>query len=118
SGAWVSSTIDLLRFLGGVDGFTSRPDILKPSSIVQMTSHANGADACSAGACYYAGGWLVRPLGNGAIWSHGGTLPGSTGMLIRSYDGFALAGLINTRSLTANLESELYNALWSGLNNV
>lgn len=118
SGAWVSSTIDLLRILGGVDGRTSRPDILKPQTIAEMTSKKNGATVCVADACYYAGGWFVRPMGGDAIWWHGGTSPGTTAMLIRSFDGFAMAGLINTRSLTANLETELYNALWSGLNNV
>jgi hypothetical protein len=36
-------------------------------------------------------------------------------MLVRTYHNFALVGLFNTRSLTADLEGELYNALWNGL---
>src|SRR5215211_3724603 len=43
-GAWVSSTIDLLRFLGGVDGRPNRPDILSPGLVAAMTS--DGALLC------------------------------------------------------------------------
>jgi N-acyl-D-amino-acid deacylase len=113
SGAWVSSTIDLLRFVGGVDGHTDPADILSAQLITEMTSKA-GPALCS-GACYWAQGWLVRPTGGDATWSHGGTLPGTTGMLVRSYHNFALVGLFNTRSLTADLEGELYAALWNAL---
>ena len=118
SGAWVSSTVDLLRFLGGVDGRANRPDILRAGLVAQMTSASKGAQVCGNGACYYAGGWFVRPTGTDATWWHGGTLPGTTGMLVRSFHNFAMVGLFNTRSLTANLEQELYDALWSGLTNV
>jgi N-acyl-D-amino-acid deacylase len=113
SGAWVSSTIDLLRFVGGVDGRANRPDILSGGLVTEMTT--NGATVCASGACYYAGGWVVRPTQGDATWSHGGTLPGTTAMLVRTYHNFSLVALINTRSLTANLEAELYKALWNGL---
>jgi CubicO group peptidase (beta-lactamase class C family) len=115
SGAWVSSTIDLLRFLGGVDGRSNRPDILSAGTIAQMTSASNGAPVCGNGTCYYSGGWFVRPMAFDATWWHGGTLPGTTAMLIRTSHNFAMVGLFNTRSLTANLEQELYDALWDAL---
>ena len=57
----------------------------------------------------------MRPTEGDATWSHGGTLPGTTAMLVRSYHNFALVGLFNARSLTADLEGELYNALWNAL---
>ncbi len=113
SGAWVSSTVDLLRFLGGVDGRASRPDILGPGIVAEMTG--TGPVVCSSGACYYAAGWVVRPTQGDANWSHGGTLPGTTAMLVRTYHDFSMVALINTRSLTANLEAELNAALWAGL---
>ena len=116
SGAWVSSTVDLMRFLGGVDGRADRPDILSPALIAQMTS--TGPLVCANGACYYAFGWTVRPTQGQAIWSHGGTLPGSTAMLVRTHNNVSMVGLFNTRSLTANLEQELYNALWNALDGV
>ena len=118
SGAWVSSTIDLLRFLGGVDGLANRPDILRADVITQMTSVTNGSTVCGGGACYYAGGWFVRPMAFDAIWWHGGTLPGTTAMLIRTSNNFAMVGLLNTRALTGGLELPLYDALWDALDAV
>ena len=53
-GGWVSSTIDLLRFVNGVDGRTSPPDMLSKALVTEMTS--NGVTVCPDGACYYAGG--------------------------------------------------------------
>jgi N-acyl-D-amino-acid deacylase len=116
SGAWVSSTVDLLRFLGGVDGRANRPDILSAALVAEMVS--DGAAVCPDGACYYGAGWFVRPSQGDANWWHGGTLPGTTSMLVRTYHNFSLVGLFNTRSLTANLEAELYAALWNALEGV
>jgi CubicO group peptidase (beta-lactamase class C family) len=109
SGAWVSSTVDLLRFVTGVDGRGKRTPILSSALVGEMTN--SGAQVCSNGSCYYAAGWFVRPAGGDANWWHGGTLPGTTAMLVRTYHNFAWIGLLNARSLTANLESELDAAL-------
>ena len=109
SGAWVSSTVDLLRFLGGVDGRPNRPDILSAELVEQTTSY--GAQVCATGACYYAAGWFVRPTQGDANWWHGGTLPGTTAMLVRPYTNFSWVGLLNARSFSANLEAELDAAL-------
>ncbi len=113
SGGWISSTIDLLRFVGGVDGRANRPDILPAALVAEMTS--NGPTVCVSGACYWGLGWLVRPTQGDASWTHGGSLPGTTAMLVRSYHNFAWIGLFNARSLTPNSEPELDTALWSAL---
>ena len=109
SGAWVSSTIDLLRLVGGIDGRANRPDILSAARIADMTS--SGAPVCAGGACYYGAGWFVRPTQGDANWWHGGTLPGTTAMLVRPYTNFSWVGLLNARSFSANLEAELDAAL-------
>jgi N-acyl-D-amino-acid deacylase len=109
SGAWVSSTVDLLRFLSGVDGRANRPDILSASLVAEMTS--SGPTVCASGGCFYGFGWFVRPTQGDANWWHGGTLPGTTAMLVRTYHNFSWVGLINARSMTANLEAELDAAL-------
>jgi len=109
SGGWVSSTIDLLRFLGGVDGRANRADILRAETVAQMTG--SGPDQCVGGACYYAFGWWVRPTQGDANWWHTGTLPGATSILVRTYNNVSWVGLFNTRSLTANLEAEVDAAL-------
>lgn len=116
SGAWVSSTVDLLRFLAGVDGRANRPDILSAETVAEMTS--NGPVVCASGACYYAYGWLVRPTEGDATWSHTGGLPGTTSILVRSYHNFSWVALFNTRSGTANYGSELNAMLWEALGRV
>jgi len=114
SGAWVSSTIDLLQLVGGIDGRASRPDILSAALIAEMTS--TGAPfGCGSGACYYGAGWFVRTTQGDATWWHGGSLPGTTSMLVRSYHNFSWIGLFNARSLTPNSEAELDAVLWSAL---
>jgi N-acyl-D-amino-acid deacylase len=110
-GGWVSSTVDLLRFVGGVDGRANRPDILSAALVAEMTS--NGSALCG-GACRYAGGWLVRPTQGDATWSHGGSLPGTTTILVRSYHNFSWVALFNARagnSFDAELDAALWNAL-------
>jgi CubicO group peptidase (beta-lactamase class C family) len=114
-GGWVSSTIDLLRFVGGVDGRANRPDILSPALITEMTS--NGVTLCG-GACSYTAGWLVRPTQGDATWSHGGSLPGTTTLLVRSYHNFSWVALFNARSTTGNFDGELDAALWGALADV
>ena len=99
SGAWVSSTIDLLRFVVKVDGRESPPDILSAGLVSEMTS--NGATLCSDGSCYYAGGWVVRPVQDGATWSHGGDLPGTKAILVRSYYNVSWAESSRQTRLTA-----------------
>jgi CubicO group peptidase (beta-lactamase class C family) len=111
-GGWVSSTVDLLRFMAGVDGRASRPDILSAARVAEMTS--NGVVVCS-GACQYAAGWLVRPTQGDANWWHGGSLPGTTSILVRSYHDFSWVALFNARSGTGNLDGELDAALWTAL---
>ena len=110
-GGWVSSTVDLLRFVAGVDGRASRPDILSAALVAEMTS--NGPALC-AGACFYAGGWLVRPTQGDATWSHGGSLPGTTSILVRSYHNYSWVALFNARAGTS-FDAELDAALWNAL---
>jgi len=111
-GGWVSSTVDLLRFVTGVDGRPSPPDVLSPQRVAEMTS--NGATVCADGSCYYAGGWLVRPVQDGATWWHGGDLPGTKSILVRSYYDVSWVALFNAgapNSVTSELDAALWDAL-------
>ncbi|MFL5488681.1 MAG: serine hydrolase domain-containing protein [Gemmatimonadaceae bacterium] len=111
SGAWVSSTIDLLRFVNGVDGRPNPPDILSPEIVSEMTG--SGATSCN-GSCYYAAGWVVRPVGSGATWWHGGDLPGTKSMLVRSYYNISWVALFNAGA-PPKFNGELDAALWDAL---
>jgi hypothetical protein len=115
-GGWVSSTIDLLRFVNGVDGRATPPDILTAQTVTDMTS--NGPTVCSDGTCIYAGGWWVRPVGSGATWWHGGDYAGTKAMLVRSYyNNVSWVALFNAGAPNA-LINELETALWSSLNSI
>ena len=115
SGAWVSSTVDLLRFVTHIDGRASPPDILSPQTVAEMTG--NGTKVCSDGTCYYAGGWFVRPVQSDATWWHGGDNPGAKSFLVRSYYNVSWAALFNT-SAPNSLTNELDAALWNALNGI
>jgi N-acyl-D-amino-acid deacylase len=111
-GAWVSSTVDLLRFITGLDGRADRPDILSAGLVAEMTG--KGATVCADGTCYYAAGWFVRPVQGGATWWHGGDLPGTKSFMVRSYYNVSWVALFNAGS-SADVGSELDGALWSAL---
>ena len=112
SGAWVSSTIDLLRFVNGIDGRPSPPDILSPQLITEMTT--NGPTFCGDGSCIYAYGWWVRPVQNDATWWHEGDLAGTKAIVVRSYNGVSWAALFNAGAPNAFI-NELDAALWTSL---
>jgi CubicO group peptidase (beta-lactamase class C family) len=86
-GGWLATPRDLVLFLNHVDGFKSTPNILKPETIQLMT-------APSAANSRYARGWAVN---NARNWWHGGSLPGTTTILVRTASGFCWAALTNTR---------------------
>jgi N-acyl-D-amino-acid deacylase len=114
-GAWVSSTVDLLRFVNGVDGRATPPDILSSQTIAQMTS--NGVTVCPDGTCYYSGGWFIRPVQDGATWWHGGDLPGTKTILVRSYYNVTWVALFNAGT-SADVAGELDTALWNALHGI
>jgi N-acyl-D-amino-acid deacylase len=90
-GGWLASAVDLVRFASSIDKvldtkmqdlMVARPDRLKPE------------------AAYYGCGWMVRPVGKDGkrnLW-HGGSLPGTSTLLVRRHDGLVWAALFNDRS--------------------
>src|ERR1035441_4270086 len=86
-GGWLATPTDLVRFLIRVDGFPTKPDILKPDPLQTMTT----ASAASPG---YAKGWCVNKYHN---WWHMGSLPGTITVMVRTSGQFCWAALTNTR---------------------
>jgi N-acyl-D-amino-acid deacylase len=115
-GGWVASTVDLLRFTTGVDGRPEPPDLLAPASVALMI--APPPPPLWVGSAYHYGlGWLVRPTGGDANWWHGGSLPGTSTLLVRSYHGVAWAALFNRRASNASgsFADALDALLWDAL---
>lgn len=116
-GGWVSSTIDLLRFLTAVDRNPSRPDLLGPQTIDLMVQRP-AAPLWPGSAYHYGMGWLVRPAqGN---WWHDGSLPGTTALLVRTGQGLAWAALFNARDTGrgTGFAAELDASIWTAVGQV
>jgi len=117
-GGWIASVVDLMRFVTAVDKHDVRPDFLQASTIELMVARPELSDwEHSVG--YYALGWGVNPRGGDADWDHGGQLPGSSSLIVRSYHGFAWAALFNSSpSDFDTFYGELKNALWEAVNRI
>lgn len=101
-GGWLASAPDLVRFISAFDD-PHRCKILKAHSIDILFARPPGAAGKNADgklrAAYYACGFMVRPIGKTGqanIW-HGGSLDGTSTLLVRRHDGLAWAVLFNSR---------------------
>lgn len=112
-GGWLASAVDLARFGVATDGRPTPADILLPGSIIAMTSR--NTEVWPTGPSWYGLGWGVRPPPQDNWW-HGGSLPGTSSTLVRSYHGFTWAAVFNAR--TANFGVELDQAMWAALADV
>jgi len=107
-GGWIASAVDLVRFACAFDDPEHCP-ILKPESVALMFARPDGPAGYEADgspkAAYYACGWSVRPTPDGKAnhW-HGGSLPGTSTLLVRRSDGLNWAVLFNQRADETGLD--------------
>jgi hypothetical protein len=57
----------------------------------------------------YAKGWNVNRYNN---WWHGGSLPGTSTIMVRTSGRFCWAALTNTRKSKSNLAGDLDQLMW------
>lgn len=96
AGGWTASAIDLVRFMSAVDGLPARQDILSLETLRLMWLRPQ-LSTWMLRDTWYGLGWYVRPDGpRAAVW-HGGTLFGTTALLMRITDGRAFAAVFNTK---------------------
>jgi N-acyl-D-amino-acid deacylase len=92
-GAWIASPIDLVRFACAIDG-SRKPGLLKPETVAlidaQPAPRFPGKEEI-----YYGLGWILRPTGKDAGWSHDGLLPGTISLLVIGRGGVTWAVLFN-----------------------
>jgi CubicO group peptidase (beta-lactamase class C family) len=105
-GGWIATARDLVRLLTAVDGFSSRPDILSPTTIQTMTTPS----AVSIG---YAKGWIVNPLGT---WFHGGSLDGTSSEMVRTNGQVTWAVILNKRTNASGFTNAMHNLGWNCIN--
>ena len=94
-GGWIASPVDLVRLVSALDG-SRPPSPLAPETVDLMLSRPDPPLRDTRH--YYAMGWSVSPIRDGATWSHSGSLPGAASLIWRSHDGVTWALLFNSRS--------------------
>ena len=83
-GGWVARPIDLVKYLGKVDGSTTPPDIITASTHAIYTADTTLSNN-------YACGWII----SGDKQSHNGSHGGSRSWLAEIGDGYSLAIIVN-----------------------
>ncbi len=99
-GGWIARPEDLVQFLTHVDGFSAARNILSEATIKTMTTPTVAGPG-------YACGWSVNMYRN---WWHGGSLPGTTTIAVRTASGLCWAGFANTR--TDGIDLALDQLMW------
>ncbi|MCU0446141.1 MAG: beta-lactamase family protein [Microscillaceae bacterium] len=91
AGGWIATPSDLLRLLTAIDGFATKPDLLKPETIARMVANQNPKDSTKQ----YLLGW--KQVDEEKWWRTGSL--SSTGIsLTRRHDGISWAFVTNTGS--------------------
>ena len=109
-GGWIATASDLVQFLDHIAGFGGQTPLLKPETVRQMVTPAAAYPANSP--AKYARGWMVRNDGKGNWW-HGGSLPGTTTIMVRTASGLSWAALTNTRTEPHDeMDSALDHLIW------
>jgi CubicO group peptidase (beta-lactamase class C family) len=105
---WIASSTEMVQFLNHVAGSPGIAALLKPETIRIMTTPT---PVYPQGEARYARGWMVSNDGAGSWW-HSGSLPGSTGLMIRNADASCSAAVCNTRSQPhQEMDTALYDML-------
>jgi CubicO group peptidase (beta-lactamase class C family) len=97
-GGWIATPRDLVRFAMHVDGFQTTPSLLAAPTIKTMTT-------ATAANPNYACGWSVNQFPN---WWHGGSLPGTLTIMVRTASGLCWAAFTNTRVEGLNLDAMMW----------
>lgn len=115
-GGWIANPSDLAKFCTHVGGAPGVPSILKPETIVTMTTPSPAYPAGSPGK--YARGWMVRDNGKGNWW-HNGSLPGTTSIMVRTSNGMCWGALTNTRTQpSGTIGTALDEMVWNMVSKV
>jgi len=116
-GGWITSAPDLARLLVAVDRLGEPPELLSEASMAAMLERPDlstwvGADA------WYGLGWLVRPSGDGETIWHGGSLPGTTALVVRTGDSTGWVALFNARDAQLGFREAIDGGMWEATGTV
>ena len=123
-GAWIASAVDLARFAAALNDPLRSP-LLKSGAWKEMLQPPPAPVARREDgvldSVFYACGWHVRPIkkdGRANFWPNG-SLPGTSSLLVRRWDGINYAVLFNQRSENLKLgDSAIDPALYASADSV
>jgi hypothetical protein len=93
-GGWMSSSIDLTRFMNSID-MTGALHFLAGTSIQQFIENPHVPTFSTTD--WYGLGVVLVPVPNGGLyWYHNGGCPGTTALLAHRPDGYDWAVVLNT----------------------
>jgi len=95
-GAWLASALDLARFAVSLD-HDGDGALLNLDSLEAMFARPEGVAAVGNSSCY-ASGWARQESDKGPVFSHSGSLTGTSTLLVKRPDGRNLIVLFNARS--------------------
>jgi CubicO group peptidase (beta-lactamase class C family) len=101
-GGWIATPNDLTAFFVHIDGFKDTDQLLNDESLRTMTTP-------SAPNPNYAKGFFVNPQSN---WWHGGVLPGTQTISVRTHSDFCWSAFTNTRSRFQDMGLSLDQLVW------
>jgi CubicO group peptidase (beta-lactamase class C family) len=101
-GGWLATASDLVRFATRVDGQSTVRNILRQTTIRDMTTPTTANPE-------YAKGWAVNSSHN---WWHVGSLPGTTSIIVRTASGLCWAALANSRETSADTGGAIDAMMW------
>lgn len=93
AGAWVTTVVDLTRFLNGIDGRGGGAALLNAATLAQMT--ADPMVANEGPNSFYGLGFIFQKLSNGLRWTKDGALSGTSSYVVHSSSGFTWAIVFN-----------------------
>ncbi len=114
AGGWIGSAIDLVRLMMALDGSRGTP-LLSAARRDEMMARPPLPEWAGAPS-WFGLGMQVEPVEGGAIWHHGGSMPGTTAEVLRTPGGTTVALLVSSRPADADVgrfEQELVDLVWS-----
>jgi CubicO group peptidase (beta-lactamase class C family) len=101
-GGWIATPSDLTAFFTHIDGFKNTHQLLGGDTLRTMTTP-------TAANPRYAKGLFVNSQNN---WWHGGRLPGTETISVRTNDEFCWSAFTNTRSKLPDMSASLNRLVW------
>lgn len=109
AGGWIASSIELMKLMVSIDGYTDVPDYLSPNSIEEMT--------CPRDPILSPLGW--RDVNDKGVWWRTGTLAGSSALAVRQNDGISWVVILNSSTWKgARFTKDIYRMMSNAIGSV